>query len=782
MFTDIVGYSAMAFENERLAMDLVQEHRDLIRKLLPHFGGVERQTSGDGFFLEFGSAVEAVRCAIELQTMLHERHRQTPVDRQLKVRIGIHLGDIVSSETDLFGNGVNVAARIEPLATPGGIAISRQIFDQVDGKIQHTAFRKIGARDLKNIKSGAEIYRVVLPWELRPNRAPGFSFREAYRNFSMSGRWNGLALGGTTVVLTAIFLVALARGLSLGIEQMGAGRGAEKHALGLDWEYLLPEKDASTWRKFNPDATWETAGKIEGAYWLRHDFALEPGKFKEPTMVLGLVSDSHRVFINGHFVGGSNLRADLALYPFDPSLLKTEGTNQVLIKATTRPHLNPGLEMLSGIGAYVGEFQTTRGDVLSNQIRFYIGKLVLFTIASLLFAVSLAYALFSRGRKNLIYTTLFLLLACLNFGYYVAWIDAAFTYPFMRLMKVLSLGLVPFVMASGYLESIGKLRALVWNNFLSLAFVLTVCLDFLARSHDTVSFVESYDRALMFAGVYGFAFLVWAGGGRTRHLSPQMLSGGSWFRYDRVSLAVAFVSLGPILCGFKSPIMGEIITPAMRGLMTDVSFLSPFVFSMLVIAMSVLDSIQKTRAMKRKQECDELKLRIVHLMHTVANVKVLIDQIQKEICQMVAANRSTLYIFDKKEQESFLRAEYVYGQVGGNFQVSPQLDATKGIVGYCLEHRIPLKLEDIRRDPRFSGAGAKYPVALSASYRTGSCMIFPLISGGQPMGVLTLADRVKGTFTDEDFTLTLELASMLGILIENSRIRNVAHLTVVATA
>src|SRR5207245_8767235 len=120
MFTDMVGYSALAQRNEVLALELLAEHRSLLRGLFPQHQGTEIKTMGDGFLVEFASALAAVLCAVEIQQALAGRNEVQPTERQVRIRIGIHLGDVVRSESDVHGDGVNIAARLEPLAEPGG--------------------------------------------------------------------------------------------------------------------------------------------------------------------------------------------------------------------------------------------------------------------------------------------------------------------------------------------------------------------------------------------------------------------------------------------------------------------------------------------------------------------------------------------------------------------------------------------------------------------------------------------------------------------------------------
>jgi TolB-like protein/class 3 adenylate cyclase/Flp pilus assembly protein TadD len=163
MFTDMVGYSALAQKNEALALDLLDEHRKILRPIFTRHEGREIDTAGDSFFVEFNSAVEATNCAVEIQTILHERNSTETEERRILLRIGLHIGDVVYVGDNVHGDGVNIAARMEPLATPGGICISEDVARQIRNKIDHPVI-KLGAGKLKNISMPMEIYCIQLPW------------------------------------------------------------------------------------------------------------------------------------------------------------------------------------------------------------------------------------------------------------------------------------------------------------------------------------------------------------------------------------------------------------------------------------------------------------------------------------------------------------------------------------------------------------------------------------------------------------------------------------------
>lgn len=162
MFTDMVGYSALTQRNEALALELLEEHRRLLRSIFPKHHGTEIKTIGDGFLVEFSSALAAVQCGIEIQEGIAKRNSANPSQDNFQVRVGIHVGDVVRRDNDVIGDGVNIAARIEPLAGAGGICITQQVFDQVENRVARS-LKRMGQVKLKNVVRPLEVYQVL--WE-----------------------------------------------------------------------------------------------------------------------------------------------------------------------------------------------------------------------------------------------------------------------------------------------------------------------------------------------------------------------------------------------------------------------------------------------------------------------------------------------------------------------------------------------------------------------------------------------------------------------------------------
>src|ERR1700686_2954272 len=164
MFTDMVGYSALSQRDDKLALELLEEHRQLLREIFPRFNGTEIKTIGDAFLVEFNSALEAAQCAIEIQRTLAKRNHDVTADRRIELKIGIHIGDVVHRGGDVYGDGVNIASRIELLAGAGGICISMDVERQIRNAVE-TRFEKLATTELKNISVPMELFRIVLPWE-----------------------------------------------------------------------------------------------------------------------------------------------------------------------------------------------------------------------------------------------------------------------------------------------------------------------------------------------------------------------------------------------------------------------------------------------------------------------------------------------------------------------------------------------------------------------------------------------------------------------------------------
>ena len=156
---DVVGYSRLMGEDEARTAQALREQRAAADPLIAEHGGRIVKTTGDGALIEFGSVVGAVQCALALQRLMAERNAVLPDARRMDLRIGVHLGDVLVESDDIIGDGVNIAARLEGIAEPGGICISEDAFRQVRGKVD-AEFDDIGEQNLKNIARPLRVYRL----------------------------------------------------------------------------------------------------------------------------------------------------------------------------------------------------------------------------------------------------------------------------------------------------------------------------------------------------------------------------------------------------------------------------------------------------------------------------------------------------------------------------------------------------------------------------------------------------------------------------------------------
>jgi class 3 adenylate cyclase len=155
---DVAGYSRLMGADEEGTHERLKSHLSQLvnPKIKEHRGRVVKNT-GDGMLAEFPSVVDAVRCAAEIQHAMNDRNAETPEDKRITFRIGINLGDVIAEEDDIYGDGVNVAARLEALAEPGGICVSRVVRDQIRDKLPYP-FEDRGEQSVKNITRSVRVY------------------------------------------------------------------------------------------------------------------------------------------------------------------------------------------------------------------------------------------------------------------------------------------------------------------------------------------------------------------------------------------------------------------------------------------------------------------------------------------------------------------------------------------------------------------------------------------------------------------------------------------------
>ena len=207
MFTDMVGSTALSQKNEELSLQIVQEHRSLLRPVFARHGGREVKTMGDGFLVEFPSALDGTRCAYDVQRAAREFNISAPSDRRIRLRVGIHVGDVVEEDGDISGDAVNIASRIEHLSEEGGVCLTRPVYDQVKNKVD-LSFESLGEVPLKNVGDPMEVFKMAMPWsDVAAPRRPADKGRIAvlpFANLSPNPDDGFFADGITEEVITTL--------------------------------------------------------------------------------------------------------------------------------------------------------------------------------------------------------------------------------------------------------------------------------------------------------------------------------------------------------------------------------------------------------------------------------------------------------------------------------------------------------------------------------------------------------------------------------------------------
>jgi TolB-like protein/class 3 adenylate cyclase/Flp pilus assembly protein TadD len=208
LFTDIVGYSKLVHRDDASALRLLAEHFRMVREAARQFGGREIKTIGDSVHLEFASAQTATTCAIAIQKLHQQRNARMAAEQQFEIRIGLHLGDVEHRDGDVYGDGVNIAARLQPLAPVGGIAISDDVRRQLPEELRDR-FVSRGAQDLKNIDTPVGLFVVEAGAIAALTVVPPTSAPQVPERSRSNWRYALIAIGILSLIPLMMFAVAL---------------------------------------------------------------------------------------------------------------------------------------------------------------------------------------------------------------------------------------------------------------------------------------------------------------------------------------------------------------------------------------------------------------------------------------------------------------------------------------------------------------------------------------------------------------------------------------------
>ena len=193
---DVKGYSLLMADDETFTIKTLKEYRSIMSEQIVQHSGRVVDSPGDNILADFASVVDAVTCAVEIQKILKEKNKNLPDDKRLEFRIGVNIGDVVQDGDRIYGSGVNVAARIEGLADPGGICISRNAYDHISDKLNY-GYEYLGEHAVKNIKKPVRVYKVLMD----PEDARKLIGEESKRS---KKKWAYPSLVLVVIILTSI--------------------------------------------------------------------------------------------------------------------------------------------------------------------------------------------------------------------------------------------------------------------------------------------------------------------------------------------------------------------------------------------------------------------------------------------------------------------------------------------------------------------------------------------------------------------------------------------------
>lgn len=198
---DVAGYSRLMGKDEEATIRTLNAYREAISNRVSHHRGRVVDTTGDNLLAEFTSVVDAVKCSVEIQRHLAERNAELPYDRRMEFRIGVNVGDVVEEEKRIYGDGVNIAARVQALADPGGVCISGRVYDQVENKFD-LKYEFLGEKEVKNIARPIRVYRVL--------SYPGAAaYRVLEAKQSVARTWRNIFIAALSIIVLGTLSFAI---------------------------------------------------------------------------------------------------------------------------------------------------------------------------------------------------------------------------------------------------------------------------------------------------------------------------------------------------------------------------------------------------------------------------------------------------------------------------------------------------------------------------------------------------------------------------------------------
>ncbi|MBL7715176.1 MAG: GAF domain-containing protein [Bdellovibrionales bacterium] len=771
LFSDIVGYSSMTEKAEGEFHRALEKYRTLFRRILIKNSGREVRVMGDGFFVEFSSAVDAVQCAVEIQSQMSEWNATLPNGLRILTRIGIHLGDVLDLNGEAHGHEVNVSARLEALASPGGICVSEIVRDQVSGKAD-LHFDKVGKFKLKNMSKPIIVYRVAMPWERRMSAYAGLRLRLSQANVV----WKTVTANRSSVTATILglsvlaslfgFIAPIAKSLEitrypdsfLAGTRGPAGRGASQ-SLAQNWKLAPnPRTEPGHWIDIDPNERESVRAEINGEYWMKTELELDVS-YQEPTLVLGLVPERHRVYVNGIWVGGAERQNPVPVYSIDPKILKYGQANTILVKAISHENPRAGLTVVPRIGIRIGEFSEIFQATHQDLLVFHLLRTALLAAMSVLTLLSVIYFTFNPTSREFLYFAIFGVVSFLMYLYQSPLLSDSFNARYFGLLKALPLWLMAPVLASAHAAMRKNHSGETTHNISAILVGAAVSIWVLTGVNSSRLLQERLNLAYLATAVYSF-------GAGFRFLREKV--GSKRFGDFSGRLIATYLIVNGLFALNSIRGMAAIQLPSeLRSVFSQLLVFGPISFGAVIISSMLIERLRLSKKAADAEEQNGLSLRIAEIISSRGRTKDKVRQLHQAICMHLGVNRSTLYVAKSFDAEK-LFAECIIAPPENVGRVAQELPLEDGIVGYAYRRRTPVLVQDIENDLRFRDLVRGRSGEESVAYPTGSCIVFPLLVSDQFVGLVTLTEKANGKmFEPDDFQKIQLLAPEIALLLAN---------------
>ncbi len=792
LFCDVVGYGSITTADEQLGLELLEEYRTIVRRFLHLHGGRENKTIGDAFFMEFSSAIDAVFFSIELQTCFYERNLGEPTNKRILTRIGIHLGDVVLAEGDSLGEGVNIAARIEGFAEPGGICVSRTVADQVF-PYQQIKLKRMGKKKLKHISHRTVLYKIKLPWEKTrgPTWWPFHKNGELKTRFSASRPEEQLrqaALAGLALSVMALFAYLSFysfsdyRAYRLGRQNRQiASSVTQRFSLADGWEFAHRNYEEPIEIIASPNSAMEWnpltrpygryADQLSTPYWMKRVFVSKT-LWEQPAIVLGPICGAHRAYLNGHFIGGSDYTFTLVYYPFDRSLLKKNANNVLIIKVDPKPSITPGIVSLPQVPSFLGEFHDVYSVVAKNEFYFHIAQNMYLALTLIGFVACLSFYFFNPTNRKYLYFSLYMLLGAMTLLHSNGFIFGFADFRLQRAFRLFGLSLSSLTLLSTYFYLIRRRREELINNGLAIAWIFSMAPFLLSRTLSGKIYLDLWDLVLLVTSAYTATWVVGIALIRSYQVFKEP---NRWkeqlnsFRYEFTVLVFGAFTAMLSISSVKGPFSG-LLPSQVRASLFALGTTYPFWFALCILGLGLFDYISKNHLLRYRRKMDDMFLGISRITRQSLHGESVLSDILEQVTTFIQAERSTIYLLEEHQGEWILRADSIVSSHDAKPLVLKVTEVKHGILGYVCENRAPLFIRDVASDIRFQKHILTRKREGFHSYKTNSCMLFPLVVGEQLVGILTIADKSGDLeFSERDFSLLNVVATNLAVVIHAQR-------------